>query len=180
MSAPAHAHAHEADQQPSRSIFSRVKSWLNAEDVVEETQPVESTAPPTPEPHNKRQRGPLVLRTTGEQGMVIRHPRSLDDRMAIGMDLKQKRMVTLDLTRLPDSETRRYFLEFIYGVVFALDATAEKVTDGIYLLAPNGVDVNNDEHQEPELDAPAAAKVTPRTRAGRETGEGQEELFWQG
>lgn len=104
--------------------------------------------------------------------MEIRHPRNLDDRMAIGMDLKHRRMVTLDLTHLPDTEAR-FFLEFIYGVVFALDATAEKVTDGIYLLAPPGVSVRNDVEELPDEPQRAAG------RAGRSSREVQEELFWQ-
>lgn len=101
--------------------------------------------------------------------MEIRHPRNLDDRMAIGMDLKHRRMVTLDLTHLPEADAR-YFLEFIYGVVFALDATAEKVTDGIYLLAPRGVSVRNDAETQ---------SVEPARAAGRSGRDAQEELFWQ-
>lgn len=105
--------------------------------------------------------------------MEIRHPRNLDDRMAIGMDLKHRRMVTLDLTHLPESDAR-YFLEFIYGVVFALDATAEKVSDGIYLLAPNGVSVRNDVETLPPESSKLGARKTGATR------DVQEELFWQG
>ncbi|MCL5801888.1 MAG: cell division protein SepF, partial [Gammaproteobacteria bacterium] len=121
-------------------------SWINADDEEEEFETMETQTPTVqqaPAPKRQRDRGPLVLHGNTEGGMEIRHPRSLDDRMAIGMDLKQRRMVTLDLTKLPDSEAR-YFLEFIYGVVFALDATAEKVTEGIYLLAPRGISVRND------------------------------------
>jgi cell division inhibitor SepF len=160
----------------------RFFSWLNAEDVDEEMEPTELQAPaaasdaPARRPQGQPNRGPLLLRGTGEGGMEIRHPRSLEDRNAVGLDLKQRRMVTLDLTKLPDVEAR-YFLEFIYGVVFALDATIEKVTDGIYLLAPRGVNVRNDsEGSEP----PAPTDAAPPTRGTRTGGRGgQEELFWQ-
>lgn len=151
----------------------KVIDWFNASDVIEaDPDGVEPTSPPpaAPESSQKRQRGALMLRSTNEGGMEIRHPRHLDDRMEIGMDLKHRRLVTLDLTHLPEAEAR-FFLEFIYGVVFALDATAEKVTDGIYLLAPHGVVVRNNG----DSDVP-----TPQPSRGSRTRDVQEELFWQG
>jgi len=157
--------------------LARIMDWFNAQDVNEEEMEEMEPIPPQPahDAQQKRQRGPLVLRPTAEGGMEIRHPRNLDDRMAIGMDLKQRRTVALDLTKMPDGEAR-YFLEFIYGVVFALDATAVKITDGIYLLAPRGVAVRNDA-ETGETDS--AAGILPRINAAA-TGRGtQEELFWQ-
>jgi len=151
----------------------KIVDWFNAQDVVdEEFDDTEPTAPPPIPDHSQKRQRHLTLRGSSEGGMEIRHPRNLDDRMAIGMDLKHRRMVTLDLTHLPDTEAR-FFLEFIYGVVFALDATAEKVTDGIYLLAPPGVSVRNDVEELPDEPQRAAG------RAGRSSREVQEELFWQ-
>ncbi len=158
--------------------FKRLINWLYPEDDEDELESHEEMPPPPAQaqdlPARKAQRGPLLLRSSSDGGMEIRHPRTLDDRMAIGMDLKHRRLVTLDLTRLPDSEAR-YFLEFIYGVVFALDATAEKVTTGIYLLAPHGVPVRNDGAAEEE--APEAANRPTGRATSREK---QDELFWQG
>jgi len=162
----------------------RLINWLYPEDEEEELDSQEQAAPApttpvqeTPSRRSQRDRGPLVLRGSNDGGMEIRHPRNLDDRMEIGMDLKHRRMVTLDLTRLPDADAR-YFLEFIYGVVFALDATAEKVTDGIYLLAPHGVAVRNDVEEdamEDTVKATAGRTTTPSSSRSR-----QDELFWQG
>lgn len=161
---------------PSASPLKKFMSWLNCEDEEEEFDVMETPTPspaPTATP-SKRQRGPLTLHSGNEGGMEIRHPRTLDDRMAIGMDLKQRRMVTLDLTRLPENEAKP-FLEFVYGVVFALDATAEKVTEGIYLLAPRGVSVHNDtEASESPLTVFSTARLPSVPSSG------QEELFWQG
>jgi len=152
----------------------KIVDWFNAQDIVdEEMEDGESTSlPPSSSDHNQKRPRHLTLRGSSEGGMEIRHPRTLDERMDIGVDLKHRRMVTLDLTHLADTDAR-LFLEFIYGVVFALDATAEKVTDGIYLLAPHGISVRND--TEGELTEPARAAG----RAGRSPREAQEELFWQ-
>jgi len=150
----------------------KIVDWFNAQDIVEEDEDEATSSPAQPDHAQKRQRH-LTLRGTSEGGMEIRHPRNLDDRMAIGMDLKHRRMVTLDLTHLPEADAR-FFLEFIYGVVFALDATAEKVTDGIYMLAPHGVSVRNDADDQPEEPAHTASRA-----AGRSARDAQEELFWQ-
>ncbi|MCL5801887.1 MAG: cell division protein SepF [Gammaproteobacteria bacterium] len=64
-------------------------------------------------------------------------------------------------------------------MVFALDATAEKVTEGIYLLAPRGISVRNDtETNAPLAETPLPiARSTARVANSRDE---QEELFWQG
>ena len=156
--------------------LTKIMDWFNAQDVADEELDEMEPIPPPPaqDAHKKPQRGPLVLRPGAEGGMEIRHPHNLDDRMAIGMDLKHRRTVALDLTKMPDGEAR-YFLEFIYGVVFALDATAEKITDGIYLLAPRGVSVRNDVAID---DTETMVGTSPLSRTAA-NGRTQEELFWQ-
>lgn len=164
---------------PSVSPLKKLINWLQVENEEDDERdgmdtPQMTSSVPQVTSTVKRQRGPLTLHGGQEGGMEIRHPRTLDDRMSIGMDLKQRRMVTLDLTQLPESDAR-YFLEFVYGVVFALDATAEKVTEGIYLLAPRGVSVRNDsvaEEPSPKYYAASAVGAAATSR--------QEELFWQG
>ena len=155
--------------------LNRLINWLYPDDEEEEYETQEEQRPtpaPTQEAPPKRpSRGPLTLRGQSDGGMEIRHPRTLDERNAIGMDLIQRRMVTLDLTKLPDADAR-YFLEFIYGVVFALDATIQKVTDGIFLLAPHGIPVRNDtEIAEDEEVAPQPTSARPSARE-------RQESFW--
>ncbi|OPZ85581.1 MAG: Cell division protein SepF [bacterium ADurb.Bin429] len=156
--------------------------FYEEEDEMEYDEPDTTTPPRAQSTSSRSRRGPLVLPERDAVAMQIRHPRTLEDRMVVGMDLKQRRTVTLDLTRLPDADAR-YFFEFVLGVVYALDATAEKVTDGIYLLIPRGVSFSNDVENPVEEAAPAApaartASRTPRAAASR--GDGQEELFWHG
>ncbi|HOS42356.1 MAG TPA: cell division protein SepF [Armatimonadota bacterium] len=169
----------------SAGPLTKLVRWFGfyEEDDMEYDEPDTTTPPRAHGTPAKSRRGPLVLPERDAVAMQIRHPRTLDDRMLVGMDLKQRRTVTLDLTRLPDADAR-YFFEFVLGVVYALDATAEKVTEGIYLLIPRGVSFSNDvEHPAEEAAAPAApaaraASRPPRAAASR--GDGQEELFWHG
>jgi cell division inhibitor SepF len=163
----------------SAGLFHKVARWFGG--YEEDEEEMELVDEPTPHAPNaprsqKPRRSPLVLHQRDEGTMAIRHPRSLDDRMVVGLDLKQRRTVTLDLTHLSDADAR-YFFEFICGVVFALDAMVETVTDNIYLLVPRGVAVHNDEEKpEPVLTSrPTTRTAAPRAAAG---GDGQTDLFW--
>jgi len=153
----------------------------------------ENTAGPntTTTPPRQRQRGssepheygrtPLKLSETREGGVEIRHPRTLDDRMTVGNDLKNRRLVTLDLNRMPEADASR-FLEFTYGLVFALEARIEKVSEGIYFLAPFGVDVRNDNSTVSSTSDTSSVFSTPRytaPSAGAANGTtGMAEEFW--
>lgn len=162
--------------------LTKLVRWFGGYDEADEGSDIDEVTDPTPtkEQPRKSQRGPLVLQDRDNVAMQIRHPRTLEDRMLVGMDLKQRRTVTLDLTRLPDADAR-YFFEFVLGVVYALDATAEKVTEGIYLLIPRGVAFSNDVEAAAATERPVAGTARPARAASSATrSDGQEELFWHG
>jgi len=161
-----------------------VINWLNADDEEEDPDTMStSNQPPTstkatPQSAPRRQRGPMMLHHDREGGMEIRHPRSMDERMVVGNDLKQRRIVTLDLTKLSELDAR-YFLEFVYGVAFALDAAVEKVTDGIFLIIPRGIAVHNDIEADVIEPTVGTTSRVP-TGAASSVGAEQEEFFWAG
>jgi cell division inhibitor SepF len=167
---------------PASSPMKWIKDLIvGSDEEDEELAQMSQEAPPSPslpsQQKRSRERVPLSLATERPEGGVeIRHPRTLDDRMAVGMDLKQRRMVALDLTKLPDGEAA-YFLEFISGVVFALDAEIEKVTDGIFFLAPRGIAVRSDKEAEPTSTVRSSFRF-PAIEPVPETAGG--DLFWQG
>jgi FtsZ-interacting cell division protein YlmF len=150
-------------------------------DTVDPPMPTNSTPAPAPA---QRRRGAMMLPERPSPSVGVRHPRSLDDRHDVGLLLKQRRVVTLDLTRLSEQD-QGYFLAFIYGVVFALDANIEKITEAIYQLTPNGIGIDNEDAGVSASGAPqppfaprATAAASSRAAAGGR--DGQEELFWQG
>jgi cell division inhibitor SepF len=145
------------------------------EELARMSQESSASTPVSTPSKRARERGSLSLPAERPDGGVeIRHPRSLDDRMAVGMDLKQRRMVALDLTKLPDGEAA-YFFEFVSGVVYALDAEIEKVTDGIFFVAPRGINVRTDQ----ETEAPATPRTPYRMPPSDPEQAGDGELFWQ-
>ncbi len=72
--------------------------------------------------------------------MVVFQPQTYDDTQTIIDNLKSGKPVIVNLETLnPDIAQR--VLDFIGGAIYALDGSVRKVSKGIFLLAPEGVDI---------------------------------------
>jgi len=72
--------------------------------------------------------------------MVVFQPQTYDDTQTIIDNLKSGKPVIVNLETLnPDIAQR--VLDFIGGAIYALDGSVRKVSKGIFLLAPQGVDI---------------------------------------
>jgi len=72
--------------------------------------------------------------------MVVFQPQTYDDTQTIIDNLKGGKPVIVNLETLnPDIAQR--VLDFIGGAIYALDGNVRKVSKGIFLLAPTGVDI---------------------------------------
>lgn len=72
--------------------------------------------------------------------MVVFQPQTYDDTQTIIDNLKAHKPVIVNLETLnPDIAQR--VLDFIGGAIYALDGSVRKVSKGIFLLAPEGVDI---------------------------------------
>ncbi|MEX1377637.1 MAG: cell division protein SepF [Eubacteriales bacterium] len=72
--------------------------------------------------------------------MVVFQPQTYDDTQTIIDNLKTGKPVIVNLETLnPDIAQR--VLDFIGGAIYALDGNVRKVSKGIFLLAPEGVDI---------------------------------------
>ena len=57
-------------------------------------------------------------------------------------DIINKKVVVLNL-EMVDADMRRRIFDFVSGAVYALDGTVEKVTKGIFVITPKGVEIDN-------------------------------------
>jgi cell division inhibitor SepF len=73
---------------------------------------------------------------------MVRHPRTHDECREVGRDLKSGKSVVLDLSALHDAEAQK-FIDFVSGVVFALDGELCPVHGRVYIAAPKGIKVDN-------------------------------------
>jgi len=75
--------------------------------------------------------------------MVLFEPRSFEESEEVGTYLKQKRAAVVNLHRLQRDYAQRT-IDFLTGVVFALDGTIQKIGQDVILCTPNTVSVEGE------------------------------------
>ncbi len=73
--------------------------------------------------------------------MVVFQPQTYEDTQTIIDNLKARKPVIVNLENL-NVEVAQRVLDFISGAIYALDGSVRKVSKGIFLLAPKGVDIS--------------------------------------
>lgn len=81
-----------------------------------------------------------VNRVSSDTKMVLFEPRSFDESEEIARHLKQRRACVVNLHRLQRDYAQRT-IDFLTGVVFALDGTIQKIAHNTILLTPSTVGV---------------------------------------
>jgi len=112
-------------------VFEKVKSWLLAEEDDEE----QVILPSANEDRPKR-RPFLSLHSVRQEEIFLRRPRSLEDAQVCGDCLKARRPVVVNLKSLDETKARRV-LDFLSGVIYAIDGHMQAAGEGIYLLTPS-------------------------------------------
>ncbi len=126
--------------------FEKLKNFIapvEEEDEGEEIQYVEEEAEEvTPATSTyERKRTESVANASGNAQMVLFEPRSFEEAEEIARHLKQRRACVVNLHRLQRDFAQRT-IDFLTGVVFALDGTIQKIGHNVILCAPKNVGVN--------------------------------------
>jgi cell division inhibitor SepF len=74
--------------------------------------------------------------------MIVYHPVCYDDAQTIVDNLKNRRPVIVNMEEL-DGNTAQRVLDFLLGAIYALNGTVNKISRGIFLVAPREVDVED-------------------------------------
>lgn len=75
--------------------------------------------------------------------VVLYQPVEFDDTKAIVDSLKAKKPVIINIEDI-DAELAKKIFDFCSGALYALDGHIQKVSRGIFILAPNNVDISGD------------------------------------
>lgn len=75
--------------------------------------------------------------------VVLYQPRDFEDTRAVIDSLKTKKPVILNIEEL-DPELARKIFDFCSGALYAIDGHIQKVSRGIFILAPSNVDISGD------------------------------------
>lgn len=88
--------------------------------------------------------------------MKVVKPERIDSAFGIGEHLLAKRTVVINFEET-NKETVRRILDFLGGVVFAIEGNIKKVSDSTYIVTPKNVDVTAD--AVPQQEAPKSREL---------------------
>ena len=81
-----------------------------------------------------------VSRLSGDTKMVLFEPRSFDEAEEVAKRLKENKAAVINLHKLQRDYAQRT-IDFLTGVIFALDGTIQKIGHNVSLCAPKNVAV---------------------------------------
>ncbi len=83
------------------------------------------------------------INTTTQLKVVVVTPESFDEAKDIAEHLKQKKPVVINLEGVEKDIARR-IVDFLSGAVYSLDGNIQKISTGIFLIAPYNVGIMGD------------------------------------
>ena len=75
--------------------------------------------------------------------IVLFEPRQFEEAQEIASHIKQKRACAINLHRMPN-EYRQRIIDFLSGVIFALEGSINKVGDNVILCSPKTMPVGGE------------------------------------
>lgn len=116
------------------------------EEFVDEVEDYEPTAI---ERFNDRRSSRVVKlhNSAAQMRVVVIQPESFDEAKDITNHLKAKKPIIVNLEAV-DKNVARRIIDFLSGAVYALDGDIQKVSNGIFIIAPNNVGIMNEEVRE--------------------------------
>ena len=73
--------------------------------------------------------------------LILFEPRAYSEASEIGTFLKQKRAAVVNLHRLQKEQSKR-FIDFLTGVIFAIDGDIQQIGPKIFLCTPKNIGVS--------------------------------------
>ena len=134
-------------------IFNKVLNFVGWETEEEELEEREETKeevdqPQFIQPAPKRTQGKVVnIHTTSQFKVVVMQPESFNDAKDVCDHLKNKKPSVINLEKV-QKETAQRIIDFLSGSVYALDGSIQKVSNEIFIIAPNNVDIMGDFKEE--------------------------------
>ena len=86
-------------------------------------------------------RGKSVIMRTKEEAILMIEPKSLDECRKLVDNLRARKPVIINLERVETDLARKMF-DFLGGATYALSGNVQRVTQNIFIFAPNNVNIN--------------------------------------
>lgn len=82
----------------------------------------------------------LNIHSNAQMNVVLFHPKNFEESTNIVDTLKSRRPVVLNISEL-EKELARKIFDFCSGALYALDGHIQQVSKGIFVLAPQNVEI---------------------------------------
>ncbi len=92
-------------------------------------------------------RGEVTTRQAKPYTMVVVNPKVFNDCEKIADHLKQSRPVVMNMEQT-DQDIAQRVVDYVQGVMYALDGNIDRVSESIYLCAPNNMSVSRENYEE--------------------------------
>ncbi|MGO2153969.1 MAG: cell division protein SepF [Brevibacterium aurantiacum] len=80
------------------------------------------------------------------------HPRSYNDAMVIGAAFREGTPVIMNLSEMDENNSKR-LVDFSAGLIFGLHGSIERVTNTVFLLTPEDIEVSGENESDPDTQA---------------------------
>lgn len=120
-------------------ISQKFKEWVAPIDEDEILEVEDGEAPAISEYEEPRAK--VVNRVPTDTKMVLFEPRSFDEAEEVAKRLKENRAAVVNLHKLQRDYAQRT-IDFLTGVIFALDGSIQKIGHNVILCAPRTIGVH--------------------------------------
>ncbi len=107
------------------------------EEIVAESQ---SSKPERMETYN-RKNNVIKVHSNADMKVFICEPTKYEECTKAVDEIKNRKVVVLNIEGM-ELEDQKQVFEFIKGAVYALEASIQKISNGIFVLAPNNVQID--------------------------------------
>ena len=83
---------------------------------------------------------PRMPQQSGRVKLVVMQPAGFEEARDIANHIKARKPVVINLEAV-DRDVARRIVDFLSGSIYALDGSIQKVSNGIFLIAPHNVDI---------------------------------------
>lgn len=136
--------------------YGRIKKWFIDDGYDGEEYEEDSTVEPSSIFESKSDKATQTVKSLSgnkEGHLVLFEPRSFSEATEIADYLKNKRATVINLHRLQKEQSKRV-IDFLSGVIYAIDGDIQQIGPKIFLCTPRNINVSgsisveNDENDE--------------------------------
>ena len=134
-------------EEEKMGMMDRVKDFIGITDLEEDYEEEDVVAAGTENSKNERmetytrKNNVIKVHSNTDMKVFICEPQKYEDCTKAVDEIKNRKVVVLNIEGM-ELEYQKQIFEFIKGAVYALEASIQKVSNGIFVLAPNNVQID--------------------------------------